>query len=420
MHTRSCIKLYLFSFFCLLFFHSLAHSEWISRPDPQFSPQSNQESNQPLNENYFRLKKVLDYYESIQSHPWEPLSFYDFKKGASNPDVPQLRERLRLLGDLSAAEDNQSELFDHALEQAVKRFQARHGLKADGLLGRKTEEELNVPPFERAEEIRRNMQRWANLPAHLGNRFIFINIPEFRFDLVEKGQSVLTMKIIVGKPDRPTPELTSQLNQIELNPYWNIPPNIAQKDILPKLLKDPRYLDEMNIKVVQRRKSEVIVLDASRIDWNEAARNGFNYDLRQEPGKNNALGLVRFDFPNEYNVYMHDTPAKDLFNKENRIFSSGCIRLEKPFALLSYLLNGNPEWDVSHLAEALQSGKETTIKVKPIPIYIIYATAWVDRHGVLNFRHDPYGYNEDPNPDEFGQASIDDPFAIPLSFYALN
>jgi len=400
---------YILFTFCSLFFHPLAFGEWMEEP------------RQPVNENYYRLKKALDYYESIQTRPWPTISTSELEKGSSNPGIPELRERLRLTGDLSREEDTQSERFDSALEIAIQRFQARHGLKPDGILGAKTEQALNVPPFERAEEIRRNMQRWAALPAHLGKRFIFINIPEYRFDLVENGHPILTMKVIVGKPDRPTPELVSELTQIELNPYWNIPPSIAQKDILPKVLKDPHYLDQMNIKVVQRRKSEVLTLDASRIDWQAAAKDGFAYDFRQEPGKKNALGMVKFDFPNEYDVYMHDTPARELFNKENRIFSSGCIRLEKPFALLSYLLNGSPEGEVHHLAEILQSGKETTIKVKPLPVYIIYATAWVDRAGVLNFRKDPYGYNEDPNPDELTpQASIDDPFAIPLSFYALN
>jgi len=408
---NNLFKFYIFYTFSILFYSffcaSLAQAEWAEQPY------------QPVNENYTRLKKALDYYESLQTQSWPSISTSDLKKGSSNPSVPELRERLRLTGDLSRAEDSQSELYDTALEIAVKRFQLRHGLQADGILGSRTERELNVSPYERAEEIRRNMQRWAALPLNLGRRFIFINIPEYRFDLVENGKAVLTMKIIVGKPDRPTPELVSALTQIELNPYWNIPPRIAQKDILPKILKDPHYLDQMNIKVVRHTKSEVIPVDASNIDWNAAAKNGFAYEFRQEPGKNNALGLVKFDFPNEYDVYMHDTPAKDLFSKDNRIFSSGCIRLERPFALLSYLLNGNPEWDLHHTAEVLQSGKLTTIKIKPLPVYIIYATAWVDRNGVLNFRRDPYGYNEDPNLEEMApEAMIDDPFAIPLSFYA--
>lgn len=400
-------KFYIFCVFLLFFCTTLAYGDWTDGPQ------------QTVNENYYRLKKALDYYEALQTHTWPTITISDLKKDSSNPIVPELRERLRLTGDLAAAKDTQSERYDDALVQAVKGFQLRHGLQADGVLGPKTTRELNVSPYERAEEIRRNMQRWAALPANLGNRFIFINIPEYRFDLVENGKPVLTMKIIVGRPDRPTPELVSKLTEIELNPYWNIPPRIAEKDILPKILKDPHYLEEMNIKVVQHKKSEVINIDASKIDWNEAYKNGFAYEFRQEPGKNNALGLVKFDFPNEYDVYMHDTPAKDLFNQDNRIFSSGCIRLEKPFALLSYLLNGNPEWDLHHVAEVLQSGKLTAIKIKPLPVYIIYATAWVDRDGILNFRRDPYGYNEDPNPDDIApEARIDDPFAIPLSFYA--
>lgn len=404
---KKCRHFVISVFICSIFLMSSAHCDWVEQHDPQ------------INENYYRLKKALDYYESLQTRSWPMLSIISLKKGVVSPVVTELRERLRLTGDLAQADDNQSESFDHTLEVAVKRFQWRHGLGTDGVIGTKTQRELNVSPYERTEEIRRNMQRWATLPAHLGKRFIFINIPEYRFDLVDDGKSVMTMKVIVGKPTRPTPELKSVINQVELNPYWNVPPMIAKKDILPKLIKDPGYLNEMNIKVVQRTKLQVTELDASKIDWLDAYKNGFNYEFRQEPGKNNALGLVKFDFPNQFDVYMHDTPAKELFNQDTRIFSSGCIRLEKPFALLSYLLANDPEWDVHHVAEALQSGKLTYIKVDPLPIYVIYATAWVDRQGILQFRRDPYGYNEDPNPNDIApEAMIDDPFAIPLSFYA--
>jgi len=406
------LRIHLFSATCALllclFYPCLATADWVE-----------EQPLQDINENYYRLKKALDYYDSLQTHSWPSITTTDFTPGNANPAIPELRERLRLTGDLSEKEDTRSEVYDTALVKAVKRFQWRHGLAVDGILGSKTQRELNISPYERAEEIRRNMQRWAALPDKLGQRFIFINIPEYRFDLIDNGKAVLTMKVIVGKPDRPTPELTSSLTQIELNPYWNIPLSIAQKDIIPKIIKDPRYLDQMNIKVVLHKGSQVQTLNPNHINWKYAEENGFNYELRQEPGKNNALGLVKFDFVNEYDVYMHDTPAKDLFGKNSRAFSSGCIRLEKPFALLSYLLNSDPEWDIHRIAQILQSGKLTTIKVRPIPIYIIYATAWVDRNGVLNFRRDPYGYNEDPNPDDMNtEARIDDPFTIPLSFYA--
>lgn len=387
---------------------SIARGNWTDLPQ-----------NPQVNENYYRLKKVLDYYESLETRSWPTIISFQVNMGSKSPAIPELRERLRTTGDLSAMEDSQSEVYNEALHLAIKRFQWRHGLKPDGIIGTKTLRELNVSPFERAEEIRRNMQRWAALPAHLGKRFIFINIPEYRLDLIDKDKSVLNMKIIVGKPERPTPELSSTITQVELNPYWNIPPLIAKKDILPKVLQDPHYLTVANIKVVQHRRSEVIELDATKINWQEAYQNGFVYEFRQEPGKNNALGLVKFDFANPYDIYMHDTPAKELFNKDTRIFSSGCIRLEKPFALLYYLLQGDMKWDLHQIAATLQSGKPTKIKINPLPIYIIYATAWVDPSGILHFRHDPYNYNEDPNPNDIEpQAQIDDPFAIPLSFYA--
>jgi len=373
-----------------------------------------------LNPNYQRLKKVYDYYQSIQYKPWPEITQLNLKRGMVAPEIALLRERLVLTGDLPNQHTDSNEHFDAVLEQAVRGFQWRHGLNPDGIVGAKTLNELNVKPIQRAEQIRLNMEHWAALPASLGKRFIFINIPEYRFDLVDNGQIVLTMKVIVGRPDRPTPEFSSAIDLVELNPYWNVPPLIAEKDVLPKILKNPHYLDEMNIKVIQRKGSQVIPIDKSTINWEEVAANGLNYDFRQEPGKNNALGFVKFDFPNSYDVYMHDTPAKELFNLDKRDFSSGCIRLEKPFALLSYLLQNDPSWDVHQVAEALASGKLAYIKVsRPIPLYVIYATAWVDRNGILHFLRDPYGYNEEPDPEEFApQAKIDAELTMPLSFYA--
>ncbi|HVY53138.1 MAG TPA: L,D-transpeptidase family protein [Gammaproteobacteria bacterium] len=401
-----------FGLACYLLLANTALADWMQ----ELSPHSN--------ENYARLQKADAYYQSLTTHSWPQLEVPPLQKNDTNHGIPELRERLRLTTDLLPADDNQSEIYDEKLIAAVKHFQWRHGLQADGVIGLKTLHELNVSPFERAEEIRRNMQRWAALPANLGDRFIFINIPDYRFNLIDQGKTVLTMKVIVGKPDRPTPELTSVITQAELNPYWNIPPQIAKKDVIPKIIKDPAYLDQMNIKIVQHRKSGVTIIDPHQIDWQEVARNGFNYELRQEPGKNNSLGLVKFDFANPYDVYIHDTPAKELFNRENRIFSSGCIRLEKPFALLSYLLLGDEEWDIHRVAESLDSGKLTYIKIKPIPIYIVYATSWVDSDGVLHFRHDPYHYNEDPDLEDMAsdpmlnEAKVDNTLTMPLSFYA--
>ena len=196
-----------------------------------------------FNENYYRLKQAYDFYQTIQYQAWPEITDTLLKKGQTHPNVALIRERLHLIGDLRAdSEEVKDDYFDYALEQAVKTFQWRHGLNPDGIIGSKTLAELNITPSERAEEIRRNMERWAALPSNLGYRYIFINIPEYRFDLIEDGQSVLNMKVIVGKPDRPTPELSSEINLIELNPYWNIPSNIVMKDILPKILNDPNYL----------------------------------------------------------------------------------------------------------------------------------------------------------------------------------
>lgn len=336
-----------------------------------------------------QLHEMLRLYSVASTEPWPFFSENSqLRLGAKNKDVMKLRECLTLLGDLSLDQEFFSQRFDKNLEDAVKSFQLRHGLSADGIIGKMTRAQLNIPPQDRIKQILINIQRWEWLSGKLKDRFIIVNIPDYNLYLFENDKEILKMKTIVGKPDWPTPELASLITLIEFNPEWNIPRKIAQEDIAPKVLYDPNYLDEMHIRVFRNDGSEI---NPDRIDWQRAQEEGIDYLLRQDPGPGNALGLVKFDFQNNHNVYLHDTPAKSLFESDLRCLSHGCVRLERPFDLAAYLLKDNPNWSQEKLQEILDSGHTRYVKIlRPIPVFITYLTAWVDENGKINFRDDIY------------------------------
>jgi murein L,D-transpeptidase YcbB/YkuD len=339
--------------------------------------------------NYMRLQELIPVYEKAVIHPWPIIS--------ADGRISTLRERLQATGELKEKDADNSEEYDEALENAVLYFQSCHGLKADGIVGPETLAELNIPPQKRLTQIRVNLSRWAKLANTLGNRYIMVNIPAYEMNLVENGMTVLNMKAIVGKKTRPTPEIESTVTRVILNPYWDVPKLIAQKDILPKIINDPGYLDEMNIRVIDREEDATTEIDPDTINWQSEIKTGFKYHFRQDPGENNALGLVKFEFPNSDHIYMHDTPAKDLFMPNKRAFSSGCIRLEKPFDLATYLMQDNPQWNNDRINTVLEEGKTIYIKITPIPIIITYLTLWVDDNGNVQSRADIYGHDVDDN-----------------------
>jgi murein L,D-transpeptidase YcbB/YkuD len=341
------------------------------------------------NLNYEVLQRTLPIYENAVSHPWATIaSDAALKPGKKNVAVLALRERLRATGDLQPENDSGLILFDPYLVEAVKHFQFTHGLDADGIVGSGTIYELNIPPEQRLMQIRVNMDRWAKLAHELGNRYILINIPAYRLELVDNGQRVLTMRAVVGKPERPTPEIISTVTRLVLNPYWNVPRSIARRDIIPKVIENPDYLS----KVYDRQEVNATEIFPTEIDWDQALTNGFQYHLRQEPGEHNALGLVKFEFQNSNDIYLHDTPAKDLFDRDKRAFSSGCIRLERAFDLADYLMDSDPKWNDEMVYDILNQGKTKYIKVaKPTKVIITYLTTWVDDEGNLQFRDDLYG-----------------------------
>lgn len=352
------------------------------------------------NKNIAELRKVLPLYEIAAMNPWAPLpTDIKLKRGMKNIAVMALRGHLKATGDLKPEQDTGLVIFDKNVMNAVQHFQSRHGLTPDGVVGPATIDALNTSPNKRLQQIQLNIDRWTKLSEELTDRYILINIPDYRLDLIEYGHKVLSMKAIVGKPERPTPEINSTVTRIVFNPYWNIPKMIAEEDIVPKAINNPDYLDDMHIRVFERQDTDAAELDPHDVDWNSAQDDGLQYHLRQDPGNDNALGLVKFEFPNSNDVYMHDTPAKNLFNLDKRAFSSGCIRLEKPFELVTYLMQDDPEWTNDMLEQILAANTTKYQKVsRPTRVIITYLTAWVDDEGDLQFRDDLYGLDGISDP----------------------
>lgn len=373
-----------------------AHAETHDIPPFELATETDYSMLSIANRNVTELKKLLPLYTTAAAEPWGTLPpDLILKPGMKNIAVLLIRGHLKATGDLNPTDDIGLTLYDKNLMKAVMRYQARHGLAADGVIGAGTLAELNILPSKRLQQIQLNIIRWEKLSSALMDRYILINIPNYQLDVIEYGHKVFSMKAIVGKPERPTPEINSTVTRLVLNPYWNIPKLIAEEDIIPKVINDPDYLENMHIKVFDRQDNEAEEIDPRDIDWVAAEYDNLPYHLRQDPGSDNALGLVKFEFPNSNDVYMHDTPAKNLFNVTRRAFSSGCIRLEKPFELVTYLMQDDPTWTEANMEEILASNTTKYIKVsRPTRVIITYLTAWVDEEGVLQFRDDLYGLDD--------------------------
>lgn len=340
------------------------------------------------------LENILPLYKEAMNRPWPIIPAPTTKKslqiGMKNNNVLLLRERLQRTHDLAEGDTN-NDVFDKPLEDGVKLFQSRHGLKADGVVGLTTRAALNVPPAVRVEEILLNIKRFQKLSTQLSQRYVLINIPEYQLHLIDHDKEVLTMKVIIGRPSRPTPELSSTITRLILNPHWHVPHMIAQNDIVPKEIENPDYLNDNHIRIFNHPGDHATEVSEKEVNWQDADENGFKYYLRQDPGLDNALGVIKFEFANTHDVYLHDTPAKNLFAETTRDFSSGCIRLEKPFDLAFYLTQNDPDLNKNKIQQVLDSKKTSYFKVKdPINIYIAYITAWVDDKGIVNFRDDIY------------------------------
>ena len=348
----------------------------------------------PKTENYKKLKEKLAYYrDSGQIKAWPQIPPGELlAEEASGWRVTQLIENLKARNYLNSNQVKADDYFDQSVKRAVIRFQLDNGLKADGVVGKKTLEALNITLDQRIKQLIINMERWRWLPENLGSRYIYVNIADYNLKLYEDNQEIMEMKTIVGKEQRSTPVFSEIIKYLVINPYWYVPESIAVKDKLPLIKKDYNYLKENNyslFKYTGNNKLEEV--DPAEVDWSKINEDNFNYLLRQNPGDNNALGRIKFMFPNKFSIYLHDTPGRYLFSETERSFSSGCIRIEKPIDLAEYLLSDQEKWNRKRIETEMKKDKEKTVYLKnPIKIYLQYNTAWVDSLGNLNFREDIY------------------------------
>lgn len=348
----------------------------------------------PPHPGYRELTALLRDYRTIaNAGGWPALpEGPSLHKNDKDARIPLLRNRLSISGDLlSAGSPLDIDLYDASLEAAVRKFQARHGLRVDGVVGKNTLAALNVPVADRVRQMVLNLERWRWLPHDPGDRYLLVNTADFELSVIERGQKIMALRVVVGKPARKTPVFSSTLSYFEINPYWTVPMTIAVNDILPKVKRNPGYLRENGFRVFEGWAPGARELSPESIEWRPLHKNYFPYQLRQDPGELNALGRLKFMFPNKFDVYLHDTPNRTLFNESVRGFSSGCIRTEKPIDLAAYLVSGSTRWTREAIARAIESGKRTVVYLeRPIRIHLVYMTAWVDEAGVPHFRNDVY------------------------------
>jgi murein L,D-transpeptidase YcbB/YkuD len=328
-----------------------------------------------VNVSYGALKQQLPkYYQIAKNGGWPQVSLNKkaAKKGTSAPEIALIKKRLQISGDMPAGDTSQ--VFNDSLETAIKNFQVRHGYSPSGKLSDTLIKEMNVPAMARLEQLLMNMDRMRWLAANPTGNLIVVNIPEFVLHVYEGKNKAFSMNVVVGKEGHNTMMFNGDLNQVVFSPYWNVPQSIVQKEILPAMSRNPNYLASQDMEVTGNEDGVPVI--------------------RQRPGGKNALGRVKFLFPNSFNIYFHDTPSKSLFTKDKRAYSHGCIRLSDPVKMANYVLKDQPEWTPEKIEEAMNSGVEKFVRVKnPIPVIITYYTAWVDENGQLNFREDIYGHD---------------------------
>jgi murein L,D-transpeptidase YcbB/YkuD len=305
--------------------------------------------------------------------------------GVSDPAVQALRQRLMIVGDLprSAGISNS---FDSYVDGAVKRFQARHGLPADGVLGEYSLKALNISADVRLQQLNTNLVRLQSMSGDLGNRYVLVNIPAAYIEAVENGRVATRHTAVVGRISRPTHIINSKIYEVILNPYWTSPRSIVEKDIVPLMRKDPEYLKKNSIRLIDGSGNEVA---PETIDWN--AEKAPNLTFRQDPGKTNAMASTKINFHNPNNEYMHDTPQQGLFNKLARFESSGCVRVQNVRDLTTWLLRDTPGWSRQQIEATIRAGQNSPIKLAvEVPVYFKYITAWAAKDGVVQFRDDIY------------------------------
>ena len=343
----------------------------------------------PHTPRYERLRLALINYRRVgESGGWPAVPEGEvLKPGMEDPRIPILRQRLTISGDLKPGGAAGSNLYDDNLVKAVEKFQSRHGLEIDGVIGGNTLKELNVGIEERIATMVYNLERRRWMQNDYGRYYIFANLADQVVKVVRDEKTIHAELIQVGKPYHRTPVFSDELEYVEINPYWNVPKSIAVNEMLPKLQQNPVHYASQGFEVLNGGSA----IPASAVPWHSYSKANFPVRLRQGPGKNNALGRIKFMFPNKFNVYMHDTPSKQNFSRASRFFSHGCLRLKDPLIMAEVLL-ADQGWTRKKIDAVVASGKRTVVKLnQKIPVHIAYLTAWVNKDGSVHFRRDVYG-----------------------------
>jgi len=352
----------------------------------------------PRQVDYWRLKGVLANYRAMaRVGGWPKVDEGPiFDAGERSPRVGQLRKLLRRLRDLKAVDDlaakgEDPNIFDDALMDAVKRFQRRHGLDQDGMVGPATLRALNTPIEERIQQIVLNLERRRWMSDQNGPRHIVVNLADFHLQLIDQGEVAFETPVVIGSLYNKTPIFSSEMTHLVINPFWNVPKSIVFDEILPKAEADSDYLDRNGFDLFSDWSQNASLIDPETVDWSKQKVDDFTYKLRQRPGPTNALGRLKFMMPNDYSIYLHDTPDRSHFDANERSFSHGCIRVAEPEALAAAILGGEKDWSLDKITAAVRSGERENVNLqKPLPVQLTYLTSWIDQDNTVHFRNDVY------------------------------
>lgn len=352
----------------------------------------------PPHHHYADLKKALAVYRAFKKNGGWPIvpEGKTIRPNDHDDRIPAIMDRLSVTGDLAPGLPS-STWYDPPLQQAVRKFQRRHGLSPDGAIGPKTLASMNVSASARVRQIIINMARWRWQKRYLGEKYVLVNIANFDLAAIENGKEVFRLPVIVGKTQFQTPVFSDRIVDITLNPYWNIPTSIAQNEELPRLRKDAYSLMKRQIRVFSGWGQDAREIDTRFVNWHTISPGMMRqFRLRQDPGPWNALGQVKFNSPNHYDVYLHDTPSRQLFSQHRRDFSHGCIRVKDPLKLVEFALSRQPEaWPIEKIEDRIRAKKPAVIHLaEPLPVHITYQTSWVDKSGMICFNNDIYGRDE--------------------------
>ena len=354
------------------------------------------ESFRPRQEQYERLREALKLHLAIaQKGGWPQVAEgKTLRPGDSDPRVRQIRKRLAATGDLPRGTSIYGSKYDDKLADAVKEFQRRYGLSADGIIGAGTIEAMNISPAQVARMIELNMERWRWLPEDLGRRYLWVDITGGQLSLTDQDSVRLDMRVMIGRVDDPTPTFSDTMTYLVINPYWEVPASIVMKKLYPYFSEDPTFFQRHGIEVYSGWRSSARRVDAAKVDWKSYDPGYLPFRFRQKPGPLNAMGRIKFMFPNRYDIYIHDTPSRYLFARERYAYTSGCVRVRRPIDLAVTLLEDTHWWTEKRVRRQLRNGDERILHLKrPIPVHLTYFTVSVMNDGRLQFHRDIYGWD---------------------------